>query len=47
MRRDFLILTVKATGDIDSPRIAKREHTSANHWHHEIKIYKVDEIDRQ
>ena len=44
-RRDFLILTIKATDDIDSPRISKREHTSPNRWHHEIKIASVDEID--
>lgn len=46
-RRVFLILTIKATGDIHSPRISKREQTSANRWHHEIKIGSVDEIDSQ
>lgn len=46
-RRDFLILTIKATHDIPSPRISKREHTSPNRWHHEIKIRSVDEIDSE
>lgn len=44
-RREFLILTVKARGDIDSPRITKREQASANRWHHEVKISSPDEID--
>ena len=44
-RRDFLILTVKAPGDIESSRIKKREQASANRWHHEIKITSVPEID--
>jgi hypothetical protein len=46
-RREFLILTLTATDDIDSPRITKREHTSANRWHHEVKIRRPDEIDAQ
>ncbi len=46
-RRDGLILTVKAEGDIDHPRIGKREQTSAHRWHHEIKVTDADQIDRQ
>ena len=46
-RRDFLILTIKASTDIDSPRINKREQTSANRWHHEIKICDAEEVDRE
>jgi hypothetical protein len=46
-RREFLILTVKSTSDIDSPRISKRERTSASRWHHEIKIATDDDIDSQ
>jgi hypothetical protein len=46
-RKDFLILTVKATSDIDSPRISKRENTSACRWHHEIKIFNLDEVDNE
>lgn len=47
MRREFIILTVKSRGNIDSPRITKREQASANRWHHEIKIMSVDDIDGQ
>lgn len=46
-RREFLILTVKSRGNIDSPRITKREQASANRWHHEIKINSVNDIDGQ
>jgi hypothetical protein len=44
-RRGFLILTVKAAGDIDDGRIAKREQVSANRWHHEIRLESKKDID--
>jgi len=46
-RRNFLILTVKAAGDIDSERITKHEQTSPNRWHHEIKLGSPDDVDSQ
>lgn len=46
-RRDSLILTLKSSGDIDSVRIVKRERTSANRWHLEIKLTKPAEIDAE
>lgn len=46
-RREFLILTVKSNGDIDSPRVSKREQASANRWHHEIKLNDISDIDGQ
>lgn len=46
-RRDSLILTVKATSNISSPRISKREQTSAHRWHYEIRLGNTDEIDSQ
>ena len=46
-RRAFLILTVKATVDIDSPRISKHEQTSPHRWHLEIKLMSVKDVDRQ
>lgn len=46
-RSEFLILAVKAGGDIDSPRISKREQSSANRWHHEIKLFDPDDIDAE
>jgi hypothetical protein len=46
-RRQALILTIKSTGDLDSPRITKREQASANRWHHAIRIGHAREIDGQ
>ena len=46
-RRSSLILTVKAAADIRSPRIQKREQTSANRWHLEIRLDQPAQIDRQ
>ena len=46
-RREFLILTVKSTGDIDSPRVSNREQASAHRWYHEVKITNCDDIDNQ
>jgi len=46
-RRSSLILTLKSATDIRSPRIEKREQTSANRWHIEIRLEKPAHIDRQ
>ena len=46
-RRSSLLLTVKSATDIRSPRIEKREQTSANRWHIEIRLEKPAHIDRQ
>jgi hypothetical protein len=46
-RREFLILTVKAQVDPDSPRVTKREQASANRWHLEIKLYGPLEVDAE
>ena len=46
-RREFLILTIKSTEDIESPRISKHEQISARRWYHEIKLRNTDEIDSQ
>lgn len=46
-RRESLILTVKSTVDIADSRIARREQTSANRWHHEIKLHDPGEVDGQ
>ena len=46
-QRDLLVLTVKASSDIEDPRISKKEQTSANRWHHEIKLSSPAEIDRR
>jgi len=44
-RREFLILTIKSDRDIKSKRIFKREQTSANRWHHEIKLHNAADVD--
>ena len=46
-RRSSLILTLKSAADISSPRIEKREQTSANRWHLEVRLEKPAHVDRQ
>ena len=46
-RRCSLVLTLKSATDIRSPRIGKREQTSANRWHVEVRLEKPAHIDRQ
>jgi hypothetical protein len=46
-RRASLILTLKASTDIRSPRIEKREQASAHRWHVQIRLTKPSDVDRQ
>jgi hypothetical protein len=46
-RRSALILTLKSTKDIRSPRIEKREQVSAHRWHLDIRLTKPSDVDRQ
>ena len=46
-RRSALILTLKSSKDIRSPRIEKREQVSAHRWHVEIRLTKASDVDRQ
>lgn len=46
-RRSSLVLTTKSATDVRSPRIEKRERTSANRWHIEVRLEKPANIDRQ
>ena len=46
-RRSSLILTLKSAKDIRSPRIDKREQTSAHRWHLEVRLEKPAEVDQQ
>jgi hypothetical protein len=46
-RKDALILTIKSSADIRSPRITKREQASANRWHLEIRLMNAAEVDGQ
>ena len=46
-RRSSLILTLKSATDIRSPRIEKRQQTSANRWHVDVRLEKPADVDRQ
>lgn len=46
-RREHLIITIKSSSQIDSPRISKCEQTSRNRWHCDVKIAKDADLDRQ
>lgn len=46
-RRSSLILTLKSATDIRHRRIAKREQTSANRWHVEVRLDDPAQVDRQ
>src|ERR1043166_5296804 len=46
-RKTALILTLKADADIRSPRIVRREQTSASRWHHEIRLESPEQVDRE
>jgi hypothetical protein len=46
-RKDSLILTIKANQDHASPRIHKKEQTSASRWHLEVKLVSPSEIDAE
>ena len=46
-RRSALILTLKSASDIRSPRIEKRQQTSANRWHVDIRLTAPSQVDRQ
>ena len=47
VRKAHLVLTLKADRPFDSPRVHKSEQTSANRFHHELKLVSPDEIDRE
>lgn len=46
-RKAALVLTLKSDHDIASPRVFKRERTSANRWHIEFKLESPDQVDRE
>ena len=46
-RRSSLVLTLKSGSDIRSPRVEKREQTSANRWHVEVRLTAPAQVDRQ
>jgi uncharacterized protein DUF5655 len=46
-RKDALILTLKSTADIKSPRIFKREQASANRWYIEVRLEDPKQVDAE
>jgi hypothetical protein len=46
-RKHALILTLKSKTDIRSPRVGKREQTSANRWHLECPLLEPGDVDRE
>lgn len=42
-----LVLTLKSDRDVASKRVRKREQTSANRWHLEIRLEKPGDVDRE
>jgi hypothetical protein len=46
-RKDALILTLKSTRAIKSPRVHRAEQASAKRWHLEIRLRAPVEVDRE
>jgi hypothetical protein len=46
-RRDAVILTLKSSADIASPRIVKREQVSRSRWHIEVRLESGKDVDRE
>lgn len=46
-RHDALILTIKSTAEIDSPRVIRRMQASANRWYLEIRLDRPEQVDRE
>src|ERR1051326_1264054 len=45
LRREYLILTIKAETPIKSPRITKSERVSKNRWHCDVRIANETDFD--
>jgi hypothetical protein len=46
-RKEAIVLTVKASRDIASPRVIKREQASAHRWHLEVRLTDPAQVDYQ
>ncbi len=46
-RKNALVLTIKSDRRIASPRIHKSEQTSANRFHHEVKLTSPTEVNSE
>ena len=46
-RKSAMVLTIKSDRKLSSPRIHKSEQTSANRFHHEVKLTSPAEVDAE
>ena len=46
-RKDAVILTIKAAGDIDDPRVVMQQHVSANRWYLDVRLGALKDVDAQ
>jgi hypothetical protein len=46
-RKTALILTLKSDRDLKRKRISKREQSSANRWHLEIRLEEPEQVDSE
>ena len=46
-RKSAMVLTIKSDRKLSSPRIHKSEQTSANRFHHEVKLTSRAEVDAE
>ena len=46
-RKSAIVLTIKSDRKLSSPRIHKSERTSANRFHHEVKLVSPAEVDTE
>ena len=46
-RKSAIVLTIKSDRKLSSPRIHKSERTSANRFHHEVKISSPADVDAE
>lgn len=47
VRKEYLVITIKADRPFDSPRVCKSEQTSAQRFHHEVTLAKPEELDAE
>jgi len=46
-RKTALMLTLKSSKGIASPRIARQERVSANRWHLDLKLQSPEDVDKE
>jgi hypothetical protein len=46
-RKDSLILTLKGSAALASPRVERTQQASANRWHHEVRLRSPSDVDRE